>query len=177
MTLNKCRICQKTLTDPVSIQAGVGTVCRLSAKETEAALSNNFFPPSNFSFSATKDVLVIIDLNRGGRSVTNDIETVLATVKQRGVGESWHLAIYRDAFGIWDGITLDDHRKFAGFYPLNTTRKSAAITRCLAKYAYRLKQQRKKPCTNKKAFTFLLPKLLTKWLNRFTSGPRISAKE
>lgn len=177
MNQNKCRVCHKTLTDPVSIQAGVGAKCRLSGKAVEAELSTNLFPPANFSFSATNGVLIILDLNQGGRSVTNDIETVLATIKSRGVGEHWHLAIYRDAYGIWDGITLDENRQFAGFYPLNTTRKSAAITRCLAKHAYHLKQQREKSCQTKTAYNFHFPRLLAKWWNRFTSDHPLSTKK
>jgi hypothetical protein len=49
-------------------------------------------------------VLVIMDLDLGGRSVTNDIENVVAEIEQRQhINAKEYLVVYRDSMGNWDG--------------------------------------------------------------------------
>lgn len=58
--------------------------------------------------------LCIEDLNRSGRSVTNDVEKVLAELaKEYGALPAW--IIYRDSDGNWDRIMATPEGKFIGF--------------------------------------------------------------
>ena len=56
---------------------------------------------ADFTYSIFGNVISIVDLNLGNRSVTNDIERVLRKI------EYYHIAfkiMYRDSEGVWDGI-------------------------------------------------------------------------
>lgn len=74
----------------------------------------DLFGGADFHFEVIGNVVVIYDLDRGGRSVTNDVENVL-----RVIGESVTLEekkiIYQDSCGIFDGINLAGER----FYSVN----------------------------------------------------------
>lgn len=74
----------------------------------------DIFGGADYEYNIVGNVVVIIDLNLGGRSVTNDIENVLESI-----GKDVELAdkkiIYRDSCGVFDGVTLDAKR----FYPIN----------------------------------------------------------
>lgn len=74
----------------------------------------DMFGGADFRFEVIAGVVVIYDLNQGGRSVTNDVENVL-----RVIGESVPLEgkkiIYQDSSGIFDGINLTGQR----FYSVN----------------------------------------------------------
>lgn len=54
---------------------------------------------------AGRNVLVIEDLNLGNKSVTNDIENILATVsKAEKLTPEEHMIVYMDSEGTWDGF-------------------------------------------------------------------------
>jgi hypothetical protein len=82
---------------------------------------------ADFNFVRNYDVILIIDLNKGNRSVTNDIEYVLWSIKEYyktlPFDKNFTIAkfkiIYRDSTGIWDGIKLDKEGNFKSFYSLN----------------------------------------------------------
>ena len=85
---------------------------------------------ADFNYSISGNVISIVDLNLGNRSVTNDIENVLRKI------EHYHQAsivpyniIYRDSEGIWDGITWDGKR--ASFFALRETEEGAARAKLL----------------------------------------------
>ena len=76
-------------------------------------------------------VLVIIDRNLGNRSVTNDIENVLADIDRdlRQLADTTRLnsmrgvlklheydIIYADSEGRFDGVRVDKDNRFYGFY-------------------------------------------------------------
>ena len=77
------------------------------------------------------DVLVITDLNRGGRSVTNGIHAVLAEIGAELVG-GWDVVnhvIYRDSCGIYDGVVINAQGEFKGFFSIGEKSEEAAVRR------------------------------------------------
>ena len=52
-----------------------------------------------------------------GRSVTNDVENVIADLVANGIDVTRSHVIYQDSEGYWDGIRVLD-QKFAGFFPI-----------------------------------------------------------
>src|SRR6266481_1133934 len=72
---------------------------------------------ADFTYSILGNVISIIDLDLGNRSVTNDIENVLCKIEcyHQGSIAAFHI-MYRDPEGIWDGINWDGKR--ASFFAL-----------------------------------------------------------
>lgn len=68
-------------------------------------------------------MLMIVDLDRGGMSVTNDIENVLADLQirmqEKGLNLRDMAIIYQDSMKHWDGIKVDRDNKFVGFEHLS----------------------------------------------------------
>lgn len=68
------------------------------------------------------NIVAITDLNlAGARSVTNDIEGVLATLVSAGrlvKGHPYQRVIYRDSDGQWDRVIIDDDCQFVRFAPI-----------------------------------------------------------
>jgi hypothetical protein len=60
---------------------------------------------SNYEWETNGDLLQIVDLNLGGRSVTNDIDNVINEIYQK-IGDELkkYKILYRDSEGIWDGV-------------------------------------------------------------------------
>ena len=80
---------------------------------------------ADFRYSIFGNVISIVDLNQGNRSVTNDIEGVLRKI------EYYHQApitgfkiMYRDSEGIWDGIKWDGN--WALFFALGEKEEAPA---------------------------------------------------
>lgn len=89
---------------------------------------------SNFTWTkemySGKKFLVILDENRGGMSVTNDIENVVESICfDDKISAADHFIIYKDSDGMWDGW---DHQT-QSFIPLQCTKKSNAIDKFLAR--------------------------------------------
>ena len=82
----------------------------------------DMFGASDYEYEIVGNVVVIYDLNQGGRSVTNDIDNVLATIG-KSVDLTDKKIIYRDSCGVFDGVTLDAKR----FYPINKKTLEAAL--------------------------------------------------
>jgi hypothetical protein len=60
---------------------------------------------SNYTWRTKGDLLLIVDMNTGERSVTNDIENVVNEIYQKlGDKIKEYKIIYKDSDGIWDGI-------------------------------------------------------------------------
>jgi hypothetical protein len=71
------------------------------------------------------NVISIVDLDLGNRSVTNDIESVLRKIEHYHQGSIGGFRImYRDSEGFWDGIRWDG--KSASFFPLRETEEGRA---------------------------------------------------
>jgi hypothetical protein len=59
---------------------------------------------ADFTYSIHGNVISIVDLNLGNRSVTNDIERVLRKIEHYHQGSIAGFKImYRDSQNIWDG--------------------------------------------------------------------------
>lgn len=119
-----CYCCGKGLTDPVSVDLGIGPVCRVKNKEMEHSerTGNLFANRSKYDWGIRGEVLYITDLG-GLKSVTNDIEKVLDDIAGLIDYEDMKKMkiMYRDSTGIWDGITpsFNGHGvKSVTFFPL-----------------------------------------------------------
>jgi hypothetical protein len=76
---------------------GLGKVMRRQT-ETQA----------DFTYSMAGNVISIVDLDQGNRSVTNDVENVLRKIEHYHQGSIAGFRImYRDSMGFWDGIQWD----------------------------------------------------------------------
>ena len=124
-----CNICGKPLTDPVSLDFGIGPVCRLRLKVQEAKnmTGNLFSPRADYTYSVQHGVVCIVDQDNG-RSVTHDIRGVLQDIADEGVDLAKHRVIYRDTHKIWDEVVLVDS-KFSDFRNLNERELEAALAK------------------------------------------------
>lgn len=77
-----------------------------------------------------KKFLVIVDEDRGGRSVTNNIEIVVREIcRKENIDPKDHLIIYQDSDGTWDGW---DYLTEA-FVPLQAKSKIEAVNKFLSR--------------------------------------------
>jgi hypothetical protein len=85
---------------------------------------------ADFSYHFNGPVLVIIDLDLGNRSVTNDAENVLAKI-EAAEGRSFTGApiLYRDSMRFWDGLQWDGET--VSFFPLRETSERLAFDKLL----------------------------------------------
>lgn len=71
-------------------------------------------------------IIVIVDQDLGGLSVTNNIETVVEDIaKKHGLDLNEHRIIYADSLGLWDGW---DHKN-KRFISLATDNRKTALER------------------------------------------------
>lgn len=75
----------------------------------------------------------ITDLDRGGMSVTNDVERVLASLVSTNELRTGDIVIYRDTEGTWDQIVTDEECRFLDFRLLNARTPHDAMIRFLIK--------------------------------------------
>jgi hypothetical protein len=132
MTMMKCSICGKRLTDPISIEHGIGPDCRLSLKLNQAKnMTRHLFNErSDYSYELRGHVVCIVD-HDNGKSVTNDIREVLADLTRDGLDLSRHRVIYRDSLKIWDEVVLKG-AMFHDFKSLNERELDAALQKVAA---------------------------------------------
>lgn len=123
-----CNCCGKPLSDPVSVELGIGPVCRVQNKLQEFGekSGNMFANRSKYQYEVFRNVLCITD-EGGYKSVTNDMENVLQDIlNDIEAGEekfdmSKGKIMYKDSMGIWDGVNVTlSGSKISGisFYPL-----------------------------------------------------------
>lgn len=87
----------------------------------------DIFGNADFEYQILNDVVVIYDLNLGGRSVTNDVHNVLETI-EKDIGDfKGKRIIYRDSHGVFDGIATSTSGEFFNFFTLNVTTLDAAM--------------------------------------------------
>lgn len=86
-------------------------------------------PRADYTYTVEENIIAIVDLDMGSRSVTNDIENVLDEISAQLGGLAGYAIIYRDSQGIWDGVRLE--RGLAVFYGLNETELEEARRRLL----------------------------------------------
>ncbi len=83
---------------------------------------------ASYSYQVVGQVIAIIHHNEG-RSVTNDVQNVLADLKDAGVNLCASRVIYRDTLGTWDEILTDPRGNFGGFRSLNARTLEAALSK------------------------------------------------
>lgn len=98
--------------------------------QEETTLGRQSGTHADFTYSIGGNIISIVDLNLGNRSVTNDIENVLRKI------EHFHQAsivgfriMYRDSEGIWDGIEWSGEH--ASFFALRETDEGRARKKLL----------------------------------------------
>ena len=119
-----CTICNKPLSDPISVDLGIGPVCRVSAKNHREMSENLFAPRAEYGWDVIGDVLCIEDLN-GAKSVTNDMENILRDLLH-DISMPRKI-IYKDSMGVWDGV--DFTNGMVRFYSLNERRMEDALAK------------------------------------------------
>lgn len=122
-----CSKCGKPLTDPVSIAARLGPVCRLNRKLENMHNGNLFANRSEYDYGIEGDVVWIRDIGEL-KSVTNDMENVLADIsKEHDISRK--KIMYLDSDKVWDGVTAtisksesgSVHVTNLGFFPITET--------------------------------------------------------
>ncbi|GAA4461804.1 hypothetical protein GCM10023189_37710 [Nibrella saemangeumensis] len=84
---------------------------------------------ADYTYTVTDNIIAIVDLDLGNRSVTNDIENVLADIRAEIGDLAGYAVIYRDSMGRWDGVRLVNGIVY--FYGLNERDQEKAANRLL----------------------------------------------
>ena len=105
----RCRNCGRELTDPVSINRGIGPECMMESKRDQIGQLSMFSARAAYDYSIDGPVLRIRDLG-GGKSVTNDIETILSEIEYSEGDLSLYAIMYRDGEGMWDQVSWSGGR-------------------------------------------------------------------
>lgn len=111
---------------------GYGPICRMHSKNSHVGgPTYDMFGGADFDFTTRESVIVIRDLNGGGRSVTNDLFNVVTSIEAQVGSLSGMTLIYRDSMGIWDQIIIDEKSGTPKIVPLNETSEEAALRKVL----------------------------------------------
>ncbi|WP_342163941.1 DUF6011 domain-containing protein [Methylobacterium sp. SD21] len=121
-----CEACGRPLSDPESVKAGVGPVCRAHGHTRRQLHMWEFFAGADYESEIVGDVLCLIDLDQGGPTITNNVEAVIADLVYRKIDLTHLSLIYRDTRGVWDEIVVQDGR-FAGFRSINVRHRCEAL--------------------------------------------------
>lgn len=84
---------------------------------------------ATYSFSINGIVVAIVELNDWGKSVANDLDTVLSEVHTQLGDLTGYAVLHCDRMGIWDGVRLE--QGLAKFYELGETALERAASRLL----------------------------------------------
>ena len=84
---------------------------------------------ATYSISIDGIVIAIVELNRWGRSVANDLDTVLNDIRIQLGDLTGYTVLHCDQMGIWDGVRLE--QGLAKFYELGETALERAASRLL----------------------------------------------
>lgn len=144
MPSSNCSICKRPLTDPVSVRLGIGPVCRIQRKldYMNEKTENMFENRSDYSYKIDYENNIIAITDNGGlKSVTNDIEKVIADIAME-TQITGRTIIYKDSMGIWDGIEVTMEMKETKteqigtikkieFFPLTETQYEKAVEKVI----------------------------------------------
>lgn len=85
---------------------------------------------ADFTIDEIENVVIITDLDKGNKSVTNDIEFVLRCIFDNSTIPNLKSKkfIYRDSMGYYDGLKQIDG-KFLSWYPIHEKDLKAALTK------------------------------------------------
>ena len=132
-----CGKCQRTLKNPKSMERGYGPLCwGKVSKDRKADDDRNQAMRSDFTYHTREingtSVLVIIDLDQGGMSVTNNVEAVVKSIAAELGPVVYRMPIiYKDSMGIYDGI--DGSNLASPFYSIGETDEVRAATKAAEK--------------------------------------------
>jgi hypothetical protein len=128
----KCAVCKKPLSDPLSVEAGMGPVCRGNHKEKLASKKQlSMFEDTElvFNYELRNDILVIWKPSKKGMSLTNAMEVVIRKIST-DITLPEHI-IYEDSDGIWDGVKVNGEA--VRFYPISTKDINEALKKVKAR--------------------------------------------
>ncbi len=97
------------MSDPVSVEIGIGPVCRMSrkARQRKDRSPTLFGNAAQYSWGTDGGIIWVKDTNQDHRSVTNDAENVLTEIAGQLDGLlTDYLVMYRDSEGIWDEMEI-----------------------------------------------------------------------
>ena len=112
--MTKCRICKRILTNPVSVEIGIGPVCRGGIDDKQGEF--DFMRNAEYEIVeyVHGEYIFIRDVGKECRSVTNDAEWVVEQlIKDYGIPAGVRI-FYDDSDGRTDEL-LHDGSKFTGF--------------------------------------------------------------
>lgn len=122
-----CEACGRTLTDPFSVKAGVGPVCRAAGHQGRRQLNlDDFLAGADFESEIVDGVITLTDLDRGGPTVTNAVIAVVGDLVYQGFAGDSMPIIYRDTSGRWDEIIVRN-RAFVAFAPIGVQHRCEAL--------------------------------------------------
>lgn len=84
---------------------------------------------ADYTYNIEGNIISIVDLDQGSKSVTNDMENVLDEIRVEIGDLAGYAVIYRDSMGRWDGVRLAGSS--IEFYALNETDGEQAVARLL----------------------------------------------
>jgi hypothetical protein len=117
----KCGKCHRALKNPISTGRGYGPVCwgKVQADKERGKLDPADDSDYTYAFDGTgaESVLVITDLDRGRKSVTNNMYAVLARIASREGTRLTMPIVYRDSAGDYDGVRISETGAIS-FHPL-----------------------------------------------------------
>ncbi len=94
-------------------------------------MTNRFSSPrADYTYTIEGNIIAIVDLDQGSKSVTNDMENVLADIQAELGDLAGYMVIYRDSLGCWDGVRLVGQWSVE-FYSLNEIDQHHATARLL----------------------------------------------
>lgn len=111
-----CKVCRRPLSDHLSMKVGMGPICRENAGTQAEDL---FSIRSDFMVEVEDRIVLVMDLDLGGRSVTNDATHVVDDLVRRGILSDGMRLIYRDSNGEWSEM-LHRGGQFSTFASLAT---------------------------------------------------------
>ncbi|SDM57012.1 hypothetical protein SAMN05216360_102471 [Methylobacterium phyllostachyos] len=118
-----CSCCGRRLTDHVSVRHGIGPICRANSA---APTRDLFTTRSDYTVEDLLDVVLVVDLDRGGRSVSNDASGVIDDLRKAGLIRPGVPVVYRDSSGTWDQLRVKEGR-FSGFSSVGVLTREEAI--------------------------------------------------
>jgi hypothetical protein len=130
--MTNCAKCGRPLKNPKSMEHGYGPECwsKIAAgirKERTDNSANRSDYAYHINSKHGQQALVIEDLNRGGMSVTNNIEAIIAEIADE-IGTSIYQMpiVYRDSEGQYDGINGEKLRSDT-FYGIGAKEEKDAV--------------------------------------------------
>ncbi|MEN7549058.1 DUF6011 domain-containing protein [Rapidithrix thailandica] len=120
MSTISCARCGKTLLVEQSIERGIGPCCWQKIlkdfNDPKEKRQMRMFAASYTYRVLPPNILLIIDQDQGGMSVTNDMDNVLLEIAENEALELENYRIaYCDSEGCWDGVKVDNGLRF---YPI-----------------------------------------------------------